>query len=107
MNKTTTFFLGMTGGAIGFIYTFYAVFFGTLDETTFGESFFMGTTMVAMLLSTIAMIGAALVKRKPTFSGWLMFVSGLMLPLFISTFGLIPLLFIVPAGLSEIIRNRH
>ncbi|WP_416151210.1 hypothetical protein ACM26V_09665 [Salipaludibacillus sp. HK11] len=107
MNQTTSFFLGLTGGIIGFIYTFYAVFYGTIDETLFGESFFMGTSMIAMILSSTAIIGGALVKSKPRLSGWLMFLSGLGLPLFISTFGLIPMLFLLPAGLTEIARARN
>jgi len=106
MKQKTSFILGMTGGVLGFIYTFYAVFFGTVDETNFGESFFMGTSMIAMSLSTFAIVGAALIKTKPKLAGWMMFLSGLGLPIFISTFGLIPLLLLVPPGLSEILRKR-
>lgn len=107
MNQTTSFFLGLIGGTIGFIITFYAVFFGTIDESVFGESFFMGTSMFAMLFSTIAIIGAALVKIKPKLAGWLMLLSGLSLPIFISTFGFVPLLLLVPPGLTEILRKRR
>ncbi|PYZ93448.1 hypothetical protein CR194_09750 [Salipaludibacillus keqinensis] len=105
MNQTMTFILGLIGGTVGFFYTLYAVYYGITDEFVFGESFVIGTSMAAMTISTIAIVGASFVKLRPKLSGWIMIITGLSLPLFISTFGFVPLVFLVPAGLKEISRK--
>lgn len=97
--------LGVAGGAAGFILTLIAVFYGTESETLYGESLMVATAMAAMGASTIAIIGAAVLNRSPRLGGWLMCLTGLALPFFISTLGFIPFVFLIPAGIAGIIRS--
>jgi hypothetical protein len=96
---STRFYSGLIGGILGFIFTFYAVYYGTTDEIVFGESFLMGSSMIAMGLSTIAIISACMIRLKPRFSSWALVITGLLIPFFISTYGFVPLIFLFIAGI--------
>ncbi|MCR6095830.1 hypothetical protein HXA31_09510 [Salipaludibacillus agaradhaerens] len=103
---STRFYSGLIGGILGFIFTFYAVYYGTTDEIVFGESFLMGSSMIAMGLSTIAIISACMIRLKPRFSSWTLVISGLLIPFFISTYGFVPLVFLLISGIPGIRQNN-
>lgn len=106
INKNTSFYLGLIGGTIGFIYTFIALFSGTADEATLGETFASGMAMVAMSFSTIAIVAAVLVKQRPLLAGWLLIVSGIAIPLSIGSFGILPFLFTSTGGAISLLIAR-
>lgn len=107
MNRKTSFYLGIIGGSLGFIYISYALFSGISDEATFGEPFATGMAMVAMSFSTIAIVAAVLAKQKPKLGGWIMIISGIAIPVFIGSFGLIPFLFISIGGLIAVLNKNE
>ncbi|MCE7794814.1 hypothetical protein K8O68_20720 [Salipaludibacillus sp. CUR1] len=106
MTRTTTLYLGITGGSLGIIFTLYALYYGTTDEAVYGESFLAGETLGAILISTAAIVGASLARNNAKAGGWIMLLSGLALPVLIDTYGFIPLMLLLPAGISNIIKRK-
>lgn len=105
MSRTIEMVLGILGGLIGFGGAFFALFMGTLDEAFNGTSELSGLGTSAIIFSSIAIIGAIVVKFKAKLGGWLMLISGIAIVISISLFGVIPTLFLVPAGLMGILRK--
>ncbi|MFB4162265.1 DUF4064 domain-containing protein [Alteribacillus sp. JSM 102045] len=107
MSRVTEMVLGIIGGLIGFGGAFFALFMGSLDEA-FNEtaSSLTGLGASAFLFSALAIAGAILVKFKPKLGGWLMAISGIAILISISLFGVVPALFLVPAGLMGILRKE-
>ncbi|MFC3039490.1 DUF4064 domain-containing protein [Virgibacillus xinjiangensis] len=107
MNRTTELVLGIIGGLIGFGGAFLALFVGSVDEAINGTSELNGLGTSAFIFSALAIIGAILVKFKPKLGGWLMLISGIAILISISLFGVVPALFLIPAGLMGIIRKSN
>lgn len=97
--------LGIIGALIGFAGAFFALFIGSVDEAFNGTTEVSGLGSSAFLFSAIALIGGILVKFKPKLGGWLMLISGVAIFISISLFGVVPALFLIPAGLMGIIRK--
>lgn len=105
MSRTTEMVLGIFGGLIGFGGAFFALFIGSIDEAVNGSNEISGLGASAFLFSALAIIGGIVVKFKAKFGGWLMVISGVAILISISLFGVIPALFLIPAGLMGIIRK--
>ncbi|WP_096439037.1 hypothetical protein [Alteribacter populi] len=105
MSRTTEMVLGILGGLIGFGGAFFALFIGSIDEAVSGSNEISGLGTSAFLFSTLAIIGAIVVKFKAKLGGWLMLISGVAILISISLFGVVPALFLVAAGLMGIIRK--
>lgn len=106
MSRTTEMVLGILGGLIGFGGAFFALFMGAVDESFNGSSELSGLGASAFFFSALAIIAAILVKFKPRLAGWLMLISGVAILISISLFGIVPALFLIPAGLMGIIRKN-
>ena len=107
MSRTTEMILGILGGLIGFAGAFFALFIGAIDEAVSGSQQLNGLGASAFLFSAVGIIGAILVKFKEKIGGWLMLISGIAILISISLFGVIPALFLIPAGLMGIIRKSQ
>ncbi|WP_091271741.1 hypothetical protein [Alteribacillus persepolensis] len=107
MNRVTEMVLGIIGGLIGFGAAFFALFMGTIDAAVNeAASGLTALGISAFVFSGLAVIGAIAVKWKPVFCGWVMAVSGLILLISLGLFGVVPALFLIPAGLMGIIRKE-
>ncbi|SIS60117.1 hypothetical protein [Salimicrobium flavidum] len=106
MNRTTELALGIIGGLIGFGGAFFALFIGSVDAAFNETSEIGGLGVSAFLFSSLALIGAILVKFKAKLGGWIMLISGIAILISISLFGVIPALLLVPAGLMGILRKE-
>lgn len=106
MSRTTEMALGIIGGLIGFLGAFLALFIGSLDEAFNGTSSLMGPGISAFVFSGFGIIGAIVVKFKSKLGGWIMLISGVAILISIGLFGVIPALFLIPAGLMGIIRKE-
>jgi hypothetical protein len=98
--------LGIIGGLIGFGGAFFALFVGSIDEALTGSREISGLGASAFLFSALAVIGAIVVKFKAKLGGWLMGISGIAILISISLFGVVPALFLIPAGLMGILRKE-
>jgi len=105
MNRLTEMILGIIGSLIAFVGAFFALFVGAVDEAFNGTGEVSGLGTSAFLFSALALIGAIVVKFKPKLGGWLMLISGIAIVISISLFGVVPALFLVPAGLMGIMRK--
>ncbi|MFC5711951.1 hypothetical protein ACFPU1_04110 [Thalassorhabdus alkalitolerans] len=106
MSRITEMILGILGGLIGFCGAFLALFMGSVDEAFNGSSSLMGLGTSAFLFSSLAIIGAIIIKFKAKLGGWLMLISGIAILISISLFGVVPALFLIPAGLMGILRKE-
>lgn len=107
MTRTTEMILGIIGALIGFIGAFLALFMGSVDEAVNnGTSELSGLGTGAFLFSATGLIGAIVVKFKPKLGGWIMLISGIAILISISLFGIVPMLFLVIAGLMGVIRKN-
>ncbi len=107
MNRTTEMVLGIIGSLIGFGGAIFAMFFGVIDEAFMvsSEISIMGLGVSAFVFSAFAILGSILVKFKPRLGGGIMFISGLAILISISFCGIIPALFLIPAGLMGLVRK--
>lgn len=105
MSRNTEMVLGIIGGLLGFGGAFFALFIGSLDEAFNGTSQLSGLGTSAFLFSALAIIAAIIVKFKARLGGWLMLISGIAILISISLFGVVPALFLIPAGLMGITRK--
>ncbi|MDX8363774.1 hypothetical protein [Cytobacillus sp. IB215665] len=105
MSRLTEMILGILGGLLGFGGAFLALFIGTVDEVVSGSSEISSLGVSAFLFSALAIIGAIVVKFKAKLGGGLMLISGIAILVSISLFGVIPALFLIPAGLMGILRK--
>ncbi|SDX88379.1 hypothetical protein [Salimicrobium album] len=106
MSRMTEMALGIIGGLIGFGGAFFALFIGSVDAA-FNETSELGNLGAsAFIFSSLAVVGAVVVKFKAVLGGWLMLISGIAILISISLFGVVPALFLVPAGLMGIFRKE-
>ncbi|MEW9500670.1 DUF4064 domain-containing protein [Jeotgalibacillus marinus] len=105
MSRTTEMILGILGGLIGFGGAFMALFMGAVDEAVSGSTELNGLGTSAFLFSALAIVGSIVVKFKAKLGGWLMLISGVAILISISLFGVVPALFLIPAGLMGVIRK--
>ncbi|MDX8361151.1 MULTISPECIES: hypothetical protein [Bacillaceae] len=105
MSRITEMILGIIGGLLGFGGAFIALFVGTVDEVVSGSSEISSLGASAFLFSALGIIGAIVVKFKAKLGGWLMLLSGVAILISISLFGVVPALFLIPAGLMGILRK--
>lgn len=106
MSRTTEMILGIIGALIGFGGAFFALFMGSVDESLNGTTTLGSLGTSAFLFSATGLIGAIIVKFKPKLGGWIMLISGIAILISISLFGIVPMLFLVLAGLMGIIRKN-
>lgn len=79
MSRTTEFVLGLIGGIVGIIGSFFALFVGGVDAalSDTGTSSIIGGGWMAMFLSVLGIIGAVMVRGKPKVGGILMLIAAI------------------------------
>lgn len=108
MKRTSEFVLGLIGGIFGFVGSFTALLIGSVDAafSATETSSITGLGWLAMLFSTIAIVGCVMVKSKPKLGGAFMLVAAVGGTISISMFYVIPAILLVVAGLMGLIRKE-
>jgi len=96
MGKNTSFVLGLIGGILGFITAFFGFFL-----SIFASSIRSSVPWI-FVFSTIGIIGSVIVRSKPKIGGIIMLISGLVIVIFSSLFGLLPMILLVLGGILGI-----
>ncbi|WP_163528758.1 DUF4064 domain-containing protein [Halobacillus ihumii] len=107
MDRNSEFILGLIGGILGFFSAFFAIFIGEIDAAVSetGASAISGLGWAAFLFSTLAIVGAILVKSKTKIGAIMMIAAALGGLISISMFYLIPAALLLIAGIMGVVRK--
>ncbi|PET65154.1 hypothetical protein CN514_12350 [Bacillus sp. AFS001701] len=105
MKRTAEMVLGILGSIFAFGSSFFALFFGTVDEAFNGKSEITSMGGTAFFFSVIALIFAIVINWKPRFSGIVLVISGIVILVSTGLFGVLPAILIVISGLMGIFRK--
>lgn len=96
--------LGIIGGIFGILAALGAMLFGGLGVALGSESAggqIIGLGFGAMVFSIIGLVGGVMSGDKPLIGGWMLVISGILVIIMISAFGILPgLLFLIGGGIT-------
>lgn len=118
VSRTGEFVLGLLGGIFGFFGGIAGLLIGGVSDgledagygstaagQTSGETI-VGLGWLAIVLSVVAIVAAAMVRSRPKLSGWLLLIAGVGGLISVSFFYLLPAALLIPAGLMALLRGR-
>jgi len=105
--RTTEFVLGLIGGIIGFLAAIFALFVGGVDAAISSSGTSEITTLgwLAFLFSTLAIVGAVVVRSNAKMGGILLLVSAIGGFISIYLFYLVSAILIGIAGIMGVLKN--
>ena len=105
-SRTTEFVLGLIGGIFGIFVGVFVIMFGELGRGFSGSSGGLTSSGIAVIiLATLGIIGAAMVKSKPKIAGVLMLVAAIGGFIASFVFYILPAILLLIAGLMSLIRK--
>jgi hypothetical protein len=107
MKRTAEFVVGLIGGILGILAGLSGVFFGAV-ATAFevdGGSMVSGASWIAVALSVLGLIGAAVVKNKTMLGSILMLIAAIGGFICISFLYILPGVLLLIAGIMGLVRK--
>ncbi|MGZ4032680.1 MAG: DUF4064 domain-containing protein [Tumebacillaceae bacterium] len=107
MKRTAEFVVGLIGGILGILAALSGVFFGAIATAleVDGGNVVSGASWIAVALSVIGIIGAAMVKNKTMLASILMLIAAIGGFICISMLFILPGVLLLIAGIMGLVRK--
>jgi len=108
---TTELVLGLIGGILGFLFVIGMMGFISAGDVVFGtegsetSQDIISSGWLALLFSTVGIIGAAIVKSKRKLAGWMMIIASIGGIWNAGLFYLLSFILLVTAGIMALVRK--